>query len=107
MNIFFNNADKDPINKNYIIHFFDKIISEQNKDKLNRSARKIYIDYNSYSRVTNNIGEYCQVLDSTGSGNSIWYFYHSPKDGIGFIIISSSKNWSWQKMMDNNLIQVL
>lgn len=85
---------------------FDNIIINQKKNKLNRGARRIYIDYNSYYQVNNNIGEYCQVLDSTGSGNSIWYYYHSPNNGLGFII-NSSNNWYWQKLEDNNLIKLI
>jgi hypothetical protein len=100
----------DNINKNEINIFFDCIIHDENKKKkdnsLNRSARKIYIDRLSYTRVNNNIGEYCQVIDATGSGNAIWYLYNSPKEGLGFII-NSNKYWSWQKKYDNGIIQII
>jgi len=94
------------IDKNKIIMFFNNIIINQNNNKLNRSARKIYIDKSSYIRVNNNKDNYCNVIDSTGSGYSSWFYYNSFSDGLGFIINSSNK-WSWQKLSNNNIIQII
>jgi len=109
-NLIINNIDYidniNNINKNKIILFFNNIIINQNKNKLCRSARKIYIDKNSYIRVNNNKNNYCNVIDSTGSGYSSWFYYNSISDGLGFIINSGNK-WNWQKLTNNNIIQVI
>jgi hypothetical protein len=98
--------DIDNMDNSTVIFFFNNIVLNQNKNKLSRSARKIYIDNESYLRVTNNINEYCQVLYTAGSGYSLWFYFNSSIDGIGFII-HSYKNWNWQKITDNSIIEVI
>jgi len=75
-----------------IINFFNNIIINQNKNKnkLCRSAN-ISINNDSYLRVTKNVDNYC-CANQTGSGWSIWFYFNSSIDGIGFII-NVDKYW--------------
>lgn len=100
-----NDIDIDNMDSSKVIILFNEIITaSKNRNTLSRGARTLSIDNESYDRVTNNLDNYSEIVQS-GSGFSKWFYFNSSSEGIGFII-KSNNSWSWQKQSDDNIITI-
>lgn len=73
--------------------FFENIVNSQEPAHLCQ-YRNAYISEEDLDRVTTTKGEFSDAL-VTGSGDSVWYFYHT-LDGRHVFVINIGDKWSWQ-----------